>query len=100
MVVPFDARALRVSGRAVAAVSHVRREGEIGGQYDVAADGTLVYIDGGNAQDGVLVTAAEGGRIDTLPIAPADFEGFEFSPDGQSDRGNGRCANWSIGALG
>ena len=83
MVAPFDLSSLRITGPPVPALSHIRRESEVGAQYDVANDGTLVYVDGGNAEDGVLVTSSGVGKLDTLPIAPADFEGFAFSPDGR-----------------
>ena len=71
-------------GRSVALVPLVRRSAYSGvGQYDLADDGTLIYVPGVNADIGRLVRVSRDGRLDTLPVPVAAFQRFSSSPDDQ-----------------
>jgi eukaryotic-like serine/threonine-protein kinase len=71
-------------GAPVRLVQNVRRESYRGtGQFDIAADGTLVYASGPNAEIGSLVIAREGAAPEPLPLPPAAFLRYNVSPDGR-----------------
>jgi DNA-binding beta-propeller fold protein YncE len=81
--VPFDPRTRRV-GRAATVLKGVRREAYTGaGQYDVAANGTLVYVGGANASVGRFVAVDRDGKLTTLGVEPASFLRFDLTRDGR-----------------
>ena len=71
-------------GRSVALVPNVRRQTYTGaGEYDLTDDGTLVYVEGANAEVGRLVrNDLRGGRSE-LPGEPAAHLRFAPGPDGR-----------------
>jgi serine/threonine-protein kinase len=72
-------------GRSVALLPGVRRETYTGaGQWDVTADGTLVYVPGLNAEVGRMVRVDSTGLVSPLPLEPAAFLRFKLGPDGRS----------------
>ncbi|MGH7536075.1 MAG: protein kinase domain-containing protein, partial [Gemmatimonadales bacterium] len=75
MALPFDPDRLRVLGPPAPVVQEVRRESwDAGGQYDIAADGTLLYARGADAAKSVPVWVAPSGRVtDTLLVPPGDY---------------------------
>jgi eukaryotic-like serine/threonine-protein kinase len=80
---PFDLVGMMPLGPAMPVVTGVRQEVSYGtGQYDIADDGTLVYIPGHNAELGVLAWTWQGGRLDTLPFPRSGYFGLLLSPDG------------------
>ena len=71
-------------GRSVAMIPGVRRATYTGaGQYDVAANGSLVWVPGINAEIGRLVKRDRTGRLDTLPMPGAAYLRWTPSPDGE-----------------
>jgi hypothetical protein len=66
---PYD-RDTHLTGRSVTLVSGVRREAFGAAQYDLSANGTLVYAPGVNAEIGRLVRSRQGGPPEPLAIAP------------------------------
>ena len=85
MALPFDAKRLRVMGPPAPVMQAVRREGwDAAGQYDVAADGTLLFAGGVDASKSVPVWVERSGRIaDSLPIPPGDYHNINVSSDGR-----------------
>jgi eukaryotic-like serine/threonine-protein kinase len=69
--------------RPVALVSGVRREAIGQAQFDVAANGTLIYAPGIDASVGRLVRHAPGTMPQPLPIGAANFHRFDMSRDGR-----------------
>ena len=71
-------------GRSVAMVPNVRRQTYTGaGEHDLADDGTLVYVEGANAEVGQLVrNDLRGGRFE-LAGEPAAHLRFTPAPDGR-----------------
>ena len=85
MAIPFDPAQLRVLGPPVPVVQEVRREEwDAGGQYDVAADGTLLFAAGVDAARSVPVWVDRSGRVtDSLPVPPGDYFNIYASGNGQ-----------------
>ena len=85
MALPFDPKRLRVMGPPAPVMQAVRREGwDGGGQYDVAADGTLLFAAGADAAKSVPVWVEHSGRIaDSLPVPPGDYFNIYASGDGR-----------------
>jgi eukaryotic-like serine/threonine-protein kinase len=85
MALPFDAQRLRVMGPPAPVMQTVRREGWDGaGQYDVAADGTLLFAAGADAARSIPVWVERSGRAaDSLPVPPADYYNIFVSGDGR-----------------
>ena len=79
---PYDRRRHLV-GRPVTLVSGVRREGAGDAQYDISADGTLVYAPGADALLGRLVRLKPGGPPVRLPVDSGAFLRFDLSRDGR-----------------
>jgi serine/threonine-protein kinase len=73
----------RTVGRIVPFVSGVRREAIGQAQFDIAANGTLVYAPGIDAAVGHLVRRAPGAPATALPIEPANFQRYTVSRDGR-----------------
>ncbi|MEJ2504017.1 MAG: protein kinase, partial [Gemmatimonadota bacterium] len=73
----------RTVGRSVSFFPDVRREAYTGaGQWDLTADGTLVFAMGQNAEVGRLVEARSDGEVVPLNAGEAAHLRFEPSPDG------------------
>ena len=85
MTLPFDAKGLRVTGPATPVMQAVRRESwSGGGQYDVAADGTLLFASGSDAGRSVPVWVDRAGRVrDSLPVPPGDYYNIFVSGTGR-----------------
>ncbi len=85
MALPFDAKRLRVMGPPAPVMQAVRREGwDAAGQYDVAADGTLLFAAGIDAAKSIPVWVERSGRMaDSLPIPPGDYYNINVSGDGR-----------------
>jgi hypothetical protein len=79
---PYD-RKQHLAGRSVTLVNGVRREGAGDAQFDLSADGTLVYAPGADAAVGRLVRLTRGGTPVSLPVDPAAFQRFDLSRDGR-----------------
>ncbi|HYW32908.1 MAG TPA: hypothetical protein VE869_15515, partial [Gemmatimonas sp.] len=80
----FDANAARITSEPVAVATGVRGDILGAADFDVAADGTVVFVPGGDPAIGHLAFLDRRGGVDTLPVPPADYAGFDLSPDGQS----------------
>ena len=79
----LDREALEVAPP-VPTVSGVRRQPYTGtGDYDLTADGTLLYAPGPNLEVGPIVTVRPDGTVETLPGEPAAHLRFSISPDGR-----------------
>lgn len=78
----YDA-ATHTAGKAVLLLTGVRREAVGEGQYDLAANGSLVYAPGVDATVGRIVRMLPGKQPEPLPLAAADFQRFDLSRDGR-----------------
>ena len=76
----YDAKS-SVLGRSVALVPGVRREEPGPAQYDIASNGTLVYVPGADAQLVRLVTLRAGQPAQPLPIGADTYQRFDLSRD-------------------
>ncbi|UCC24146.1 MAG: protein kinase [Gemmatimonadales bacterium] len=84
MAAPIVDRDTRTVGRSVSLLPGVRRETYTGaGQYDIAADGTLVYGPGLNAEQGRFVRRAPDGSVEVLGVDEAVHLRYRESPDGR-----------------
>lgn len=82
-------------GRSVALLHGLRRESLGEGQFDLAANGMLVYAPGVDATIGRLVSLHAGGAPQPLPMEMANFQRYDLSRDRrwlaavvQADEGN------------
>ncbi len=71
----------RTVGRSIALVAGVRREGAGPAQFDIAANGTLVYAPGANAQMVRMVALRPGTAAEPLPVEAGMFQRFDVSRD-------------------
>ncbi len=85
MALPFDPERLRVLGPPAPVIQEVRRESwDAAGQYDVAGDGTLIFVRGADAARSVPVWVDHAGRVtDTLPVPPGDYFNIYASGNGR-----------------
>jgi len=85
MAVPFDPEQLRVLGPPAPVIQDLRRESWDGaGQYDLAADGTLLFARGADAAKSVPVWVDHTGRVtDTVPVPPGDYFNIFASNNGK-----------------
>ena len=82
--VPFDTRTLAIRGSSFPVVEGVLMKQDASAQFALSETGTLVYTQGSAAVDNDMVAlVSTKGEIKPLPIPPAAFHGFRFSPDGQ-----------------
>ena len=82
MVQPFDPSALRTLGPAVSTPDQASRNGG-GVEYDVAGDGSLLYVQGDGGVES-LALANRSGRMERLAwIEPTTYQGVSLSPDGR-----------------
>ena len=81
--VPFDVDRLEVRGTPLPIVEGVRTEPGGAVQYQIADDGTLVFIPGGSGIGGrVLQFIGTDGRADQVPVSPRGYTAVKLSPDG------------------
>jgi len=80
----FDAEGARLTSEPTPIVSGVRGDLFGAGDFDVADDGTVVFVAGADPAIGHLAWLAPGDRVDTLALPPAAYGGFDISPDGRS----------------
>ncbi|HEY6108185.1 MAG TPA: protein kinase [Gemmatimonadales bacterium] len=85
MALPFDPEHLRVLGPPAPVIQELRRESwDAAGQYDIAADGTLLFARGADASKSVPVWVDHTGRVtDTLPVPPGDYFNIFASNNGK-----------------
>jgi serine/threonine-protein kinase len=77
---PYDSATHRI-GRPAIVEKGVRAEPLGDAQFDLAPDGTLVYVPGINAEIGQLVRLRAGGTPEPLVADRAAFQRFDLSPD-------------------
>ncbi|MDH4132515.1 MAG: serine/threonine-protein kinase, partial [Gemmatimonadota bacterium] len=70
-----------LAGRSVTLTDGVRRDAIGEAQYDIAANGTLVFGPGVDATVGRLVSLRPGGAPEELRMEAADFQRYDLSPD-------------------
>ncbi len=80
----FDAERARLTSEPMPIVRGVRGDVLGAADFDVADDGTVVFVPGADAAVGHLAWLDSQGRVDTLPLPSADYVGFDISPDGRS----------------
>lgn len=73
--------ATHLAGRSVTLVAGIRREADGEGQYDIGANGMLVYSPGLDATVGRFVSLHAGGTPQPLPLEMADFQRYDLSRD-------------------
>jgi hypothetical protein len=74
-------RARHLAGRPVTLVSGIRRESVGAAQFDLTADGDLLYAPGADATVGRMVRLLPGGTPEPLPLDSAEIQRFDLSPD-------------------
>jgi serine/threonine-protein kinase len=73
--------ATHLAQRSVTLLTGVRREAVGEAQYDLAANGTLLYAPGVDATVGRMVSLHPGGPPQPLPVETADFQRYDLSRD-------------------
>ena len=76
-------RARHLAGRPVTLVAGIRRESVGAAQFDLTADGALVYAPGADATVGRIVRLRSGTTPEALPLDSAEVQRFDLSPDGR-----------------
>ena len=84
LAVPFDADALEVTGGPIPMAEGVRTAGSTTGaaQFSVSETGSLVYVTGGDVENGTLVWVDRDGREEALAAEPGSYRHPRISPDG------------------
>ena len=80
----FDPEEARLTSVPAPVITGVRGDLLGAADFDVADDGTVVFVAGADPAIGHLAWIDRQGRADTLAVPPADYQGFEVSPDGRS----------------
>ncbi len=79
---PFERATLTPRGEAIPVVNGIRTEDLVdAAQVSSAAQGTLVYAEGGSARVGRLVWVDRLGQIDTLAFEPQMYRNILLAPD-------------------
>ena len=73
--------ATHLAQRSVTILTGVRREAFGEAQFDLSADGTLVYAPGLDGTIGRMVTLRSGGSPQPLPVETGDFQRYDLSRD-------------------
>jgi serine/threonine-protein kinase len=84
MSAAFDIAGARLTSEPVVSAIGVRGDLIGAADFDVADDGTLIFITGGDPSIGDLAWLDARGRVDTLPLPAANYNGWDISPDGRS----------------
>ncbi|WP_411282179.1 protein kinase domain-containing protein [Gemmatimonas sp.] len=84
MSAQFDVDGARMTSEPMVVTTGVRGDLFGAADFDVADDGTVVFVPGADAAIGHLAFLDHQGDVDTLAVPPADYSGFDLSPDGQS----------------
>jgi len=84
MSAQFDVDGARITSEPTVVTTGVRGDVLGAADFDVADDGTVVFVPGADAAIGHLAFLDHQGGVDTLAVPPADYSGFDLSPDGQS----------------
>ena len=82
MAAPFDTARMRATGAALPVLDDVRIDDNVP-QYDIASDGTLVYVSGRNETLSHLILLDRTGRVDTIPAPRSDVGWLNISRDGR-----------------
>jgi serine/threonine protein kinase/Tol biopolymer transport system component len=83
-VVPFDPGRLAPTGVPVPLVEDISGTASAGGDFDVARNGTLVYVAGKGGQSGWIISWMDNaGKVRPLQPSPALFFTPRVSPDGK-----------------
>ena len=80
----IDIEAARLTSEPTPVVSGVRGDLFGAADFDVADDGTLVFVAGADPAIGYLAWLDPAGRVDTLALPPANYTGFDVSASGRS----------------
>ncbi len=82
--VAFDPRRLEIIGDPVPVLDDIATSAGGAAKYDVSANGTLVYVTGGQAQGqrGVLAWVDREGREEPIGVPPQNYVYPRLSPDG------------------
>jgi eukaryotic-like serine/threonine-protein kinase len=81
---PFDERSARPTGPSASVADGVRTESGRGAvQFALSRSGVIAYAPGEVMSLGILVRADRAGKLDTIPVAPANYNALELSPDGR-----------------
>ncbi len=80
----IDVEGGRLTSEPTPVVSGVRGDLFGAADFDVADDGTMVFVAGADPSIGYLAWLDPAGRVDTLGLPPANYTGFDVSPDGRS----------------
>ena len=80
----IDVEGARLTSEPASVVSGVRGDLFGAADFDVADDGTMVFVAGADPAIGYLAWLDPAGRVDTLALPPANYTGFDVSPDGRS----------------
>jgi hypothetical protein len=80
----FDAQEARLTSEPSPVVSGVRGDLFGAADFDLADDGTVVFVAGADPSIGHLAWLEAKGGVDTLALPPANYAGFDLSPDGRS----------------
>jgi serine/threonine-protein kinase len=81
---PFDEHRGQPTAPSVNITDGVRVEsGRGAAQFAVSRTGIIAYAPGVAMSLGILVRADRAGKLDTIPVPPADYNSLELSPDGR-----------------
>jgi serine/threonine-protein kinase len=81
---PFDDRRAQPTGPSVNVADGIRVEsGRGAAQFAVSRTGVIVYAPGEPMSLGILVRADRAGKLDTIPVPPANYNSLELTPDGR-----------------
>jgi hypothetical protein len=80
----LDVEGARLTSEPTPVVTGVRGDLFGAADFDVADDGTVVFVAGSDPAIGYLAWLDAGGRVDTLALPPANYAGFDVSTDGRS----------------
>ena len=80
----FDVAGARLTSDPTPVVAGVRGDLLGAADFDVADDGTVVFVAGADPAIGRLAWLDPAGRVDTLALPAANYAGFDVSPDGRS----------------
>ena len=82
LAAPYDP-SRHLVGRSVSLVNGIRREAVGDAQFNLSADGTLVFAPGADATVGRIVRLRPGSAPSSLPMEPAAFQRYDLSRDGR-----------------